>query len=69
MMKQESVFSRLFGYMGNFKITMILSAIMAGIAAVVNLSAFVCVYKVAKEIVQSMGVFSKRLYSEPCKWQ
>jgi len=71
MMKQESVFSRLFGYMGNFKITMILSAIMAGIAAVVNLSAFVCVYKVAKEIVQSMGVFSKlnQAYLVELGWQ
>lgn len=58
-MKEESVFSRLFGYMGKFKITMALSAIMAGGSAVVNLSAFVCVYNVAKEIVQSLGDFSK----------
>ncbi len=58
-MKEQSIFPRLFGYMGKFKITMALSAIMAGIAAVVNLSAFVCVYNVAKEIVQSLGDFSK----------
>ncbi len=58
-MKEESVFSRLFSYMGKFKITMAISAFMAAIAAVVNLSAFVCVYNVAKEIVQSLGDFSK----------
>lgn len=58
-MKQESVFSRLLRFMGKFKITMALSAAMAGIAAVVNLSAFVCVYNVAKEIVLSLGDFSQ----------
>lgn len=58
-MKEESVFSRLFSYMGKFKITMAISAFMAAIAAVVNLSAFVCVYNVAKEIVQSLGDFPK----------
>lgn len=58
-MKQESVFSRLLRFMGKSKITMALSAAMAGIAAVVNLSAFVCVYNVAKEIVLSLGDFSQ----------
>lgn len=58
-MKEERIFPRLFRYMGKFKITMALAAIMAGIAAVVNLSAFVCVYNVAKAIVQSLGDFSK----------
>lgn len=58
-MKQESVFPRLLRFMGKFKITMALSAVMAGIAAVVNLSAFVCVYNVAKEIVLSLGDFSQ----------
>ncbi|MFT3985610.1 MAG: ABC transporter ATP-binding protein [Lachnospiraceae bacterium] len=57
-MKEESVLSRLFSYMGRFKITMALSAVMAAIAAVVNIKAFVCVYQVAKEIVQSMGNFA-----------
>ena len=57
-MKKQGVFAQLFSYMGKFKITMILSIIMATISAVVNLSAFVCVYNVAKEIVQSMGDFS-----------
>lgn len=45
--------------MGKFKITMTLSIILAAVAAVVNLSAFVCVYNAAKEIVQSLGDFSK----------
>lgn len=57
-MKKQGVFAQLFSYMGKFKITMILSIIMAIISAIVNLSAFVCVYNVAKEIVQSMGDFS-----------
>lgn len=58
-MKSKSVFACLFSYMGKFKITMMISAFMAAAAAVVNLSAFVCVYNVAKEIVQSLGDFSK----------
>lgn len=56
-MKEKGVLSQLFGYMGKFKITMALSALMAAVSAVVNLSAFVCVYNVAKEIVQSFGDF------------
>lgn len=58
-MKEKSVFTRLFHYMGKFKIIMALSIVFAAVAAVLNLSAFVCVYHVAKEIVQSMGDFSK----------
>lgn len=56
-MKEKGVFARLFDYMGKFKIVMILSIIFAAIAAVLNLSAFVCVYRVAKAIVQSFGDF------------
>ncbi len=56
-MKKKSVISQLFQYMGKFRITMLLSAIMSAVAAVVNLSAFVCVYNVAKEIVSSLGDF------------
>lgn len=57
-MKKKGVFARIFSYMGKFKIIMALSIIMAAISAVINLSAFVCVYNVAKEIVKSMGNFS-----------
>ncbi len=56
-MKKKGVLSKLFGYMGKFKITMALSAIMAALSAVVNLYAFVCVYNVAKEIVRCFGKF------------
>lgn len=58
-MKNQNVFAHLFGYMGKFKITMLISIILAAVAAVLNLSAFVCVYQVGKEIVQSLGDFSK----------
>lgn len=54
-MKEKGVLSQLLGYMGKFKITMAISAFMAAASAVVNISAFVCVYQVAKEIVQSYG--------------
>ena len=56
-MKKRGVFAHLFSYMGRFKITMVLSIILAAVAAVLNLSAFVCVYNVGKEIVQSLGDF------------
>lgn len=58
-MKEKGVFAHLFSYMGKFKITMALSVILAAGAAMLNLSAYVCVYNVGKEIVQSMGDFSK----------
>lgn len=57
-MKEKGVFARLFSYMGKFKVTMVLSVVFAAIAAVLNLSAYVCVYYAAKEIVQSLGNFS-----------
>lgn len=58
-MKKQNVFAHLFSYMGRFKITMVLSIILAAVAAVLNLSAFVCVYNVGKEIVQSLGDFTR----------
>lgn len=57
-MNEKRVFTRLFSYMGKFKIIMLFSIIFAAISAVLNLSAFVCVYNVGKEIVQSMGDFT-----------
>lgn len=39
-MKKRGVFAHLFSYMGRFKITMVLSIILAAVAAVLNLSAF-----------------------------
>lgn len=58
-MKNQNVFAHLFHHMGKFKITMVISILLAAVAAVLNLSAFVCVYQVGKEIVQSLGDFSK----------
>lgn len=70
-MKKNGVFTKLFSYMGKFKITMVLSIILAAVAAVLNISAFVCVYGVGKEIVCSMGDFSKldQAYLKELGWQ
>lgn len=70
-MKKQNMFARLFDYMGKFRITMVLSAVFAAIAAVLNLSAFVCVYYVGKEIVQSMGDFSllDQTYMKELGWR
>lgn len=70
-MKKENVFGRLFQLMGRFKITMIISMLLAAIAAVINLSAFVCVYHVAEEIVKSMGDFAllDRQYLTQLGWK
>ena len=56
-MKKENVISRLFQFMGKFKITMMISMFLAAVEAVLNLSAFVCVYHAAEEIIKSMGDF------------
>lgn len=70
-MKKQNVFAHLFSYMGRFKITMVLSIILAAVAAVLNLSAFVCVYNVGKEIVQSLGDFTRlnQTYMKELGWQ
>ena len=71
MKSEKSVFLHLFSYMGRFKITMTLSIILAAVAAVLNLSAFICVYNVGKEIVRSLGDFSKLdlEYMKELGWQ
>ena len=71
MESEKSVFLHLFSYMGRFKITMTLSIILAAVAAVLNLSAFICVYNVGKEIVRSLGDFSKLdlEYMKELGWQ
>lgn len=58
MEKEKGVLARLFGYMGGFKITMAVSVIFAAVAAVLNLSAYVCVYGVAREVVRSAGALA-----------
>lgn len=53
--KEKGVLGRLFQHMGMFKITMVIAIISSAVSSVINLYAFVCVYNVAKEIVQSLG--------------
>lgn len=53
--KEKGVLGRLFQHMGMFKITMVIAIILSAASSVINLYAFVCVYNVAKEIVQSLG--------------
>lgn len=53
--KEKGVLGRLFQHMGMFKITMVIAIILSAVSSVINLYAFVCVYNVAKEIVQSLG--------------
>lgn len=53
--KEKGVLGRLLQHMGMFKITMVIAIILSAVSSVINLYAFVCVYNVAKEIVQSLG--------------
>lgn len=53
--KEKGVLGRLFQHMGMFKITMVIAIILSAVSSVINLYAFVCVYNIAKEIVQSLG--------------
>ncbi len=57
-MKEKGVLGRLFRHMGMFKITMVIAIVLSAVSSVINLYAFVCVYNVAKEIVQSLGNIS-----------
>ena len=57
-MKEETkVFRKLFQYAGAFRITILLSAILAGSAAIINFKAYICVYHVAKLLIDSKGNF------------
>lgn len=56
--KEKGVLGRLFQHMGMFKITMVIAIVLSAVSSVINLYAFVCVYNVAKEIVQSLGNIS-----------
>ncbi|EMC30383.1 ABC transporter ATP-binding protein [Streptococcus mutans] len=55
-MKEKGVLGRLFQHMGIFRITMAISIVLSAVSSVINLYAFVCVYNVAKEIVQSLSI-------------
>ena len=41
-----------------FRITMVIAIVLSAVSSVINLYAFVCVYNVAKEIIQSLGNIS-----------
>lgn len=70
-MKKKGALAQLFGHMGKFKITMAVSIICAAISAVLSLSAYTCVYNVAKEIVKSGGDFTglNQKYLVASGWQ
>lgn len=57
-MKEKGVLGRLFQHMGMFRITMAIAIVLSAVSSVINLYAFVCVYNVAKEIIQSLGNIS-----------
>ena len=57
-MKEKGVLGRLFQHMGMFRITMVIAIVLSAVSSVINLYAFVCVYNVAKEIIQSLGNIS-----------
>ena len=54
-MKERGVLGRLFGHMGMFRITIVIAIVLSAVSSIINLYAFVCVYNVLKEIVQSHG--------------
>lgn len=70
-MNKKGIFGRLFQYMGVFKLTMMVSIVFAALSAVLNLSAVVCVYNVAEEIVKSKGDFAilNRQYLVELGWK
>lgn len=51
--KEKGVLGRLFRHMGMYRITMVIAIVLSAVSSIINLYAFVCVYNVAKEIVQS----------------
>lgn len=53
-----TIFRKLFKYAGCFRVTIVLSIILAAVAAVVNMKAYICVYGVAKIFIESGGNFN-----------
>ena len=51
------IFKKLFRYAGYFGITILMSVILAAIAAAINMKAYICVYGVAKTFINSRGNF------------
>lgn len=57
MNQTSKTIGKLLKYAGPFRITILLSAIFAAFSAVINLKSYLCVYEVAKLLIQSAGNF------------
>ena len=57
MNQTSKTIGKLLKYAGPFRITILLSAIFAAFSAVINLKSYLCVYEVAKLLIQTVGNF------------
>lgn len=55
MGQSSKIFAKLFKYAGAFGITIVLSAVLAAVSAVINLKSYICVYEVMKLLIGSAG--------------
>ena len=57
MNQTSKTIGKLLKFSGSFRITILLSAVFSAFSAVINLKAYLCVYGVAKVLIQSSGNF------------
>ena len=57
MNQTSKTIGKLLKFSGPFRITILLSAVFSAFSAVINLKAYLCVYGVAKVLIQSSGNF------------
>lgn len=57
-MKNLAIMKKMFPFMGIYKVTLIISVLIAALSSVMNLWAYVCVYHVAEELISSFGNLS-----------
>lgn len=57
MNQTSKTIGKLLKFSGPFRITILLSAVFAAFSAVINLKAYICVYEVVKQLIQSSGDF------------
>ena len=57
MNQTSKTIGKLLKFSGPFRITILLSAVFSAFSAVINLKAYLCVYEVAKVLIQSSGDF------------
>ena len=55
MNQTSKTIGKLLKFSGPFRITILLSAVFSAFSAVINLKAYLCVYGVAKVLIQSSG--------------